>query len=358
MLHRVFKSPFILSTSLLLILTMSGCQQMNNKQSAVSANPESATSHADSATVSPSSSPEQPPVPMKPVSSRPANEAGVIPVLEYHRITKKPSRYDRSAADFRNDLERLYREGYRPVALQEMLQGKINLPAGASPVILTFDDADVTQFRYLPDSSLDPDCAVAILQTFEQKHPDWKTHATFYVLPESAFGPAKERTKKFEYLRDKLGCEIGNHTVKHVSLRSLSDEKVQEEIGGCVQKIQKILPDTPVVSIALPMGISPKNKALLGKGMFANQPYSNTSVMLVGANPAPSPYMKSFDPMRIPRIQSVEGDAGITDWLNQMKKQKTAYVSDGDSNTVTVPEKEASKISTDRIHCQKLNTVK
>ncbi|MBC8135973.1 MAG: polysaccharide deacetylase family protein [Fibrella sp.] len=338
-------------------ISLSGCQQENKPSVSVSSVPEATAGNVDQPTMSPTSSPTQSSGAAKPVSSRPANEAGLIPVLEYHRvITVKPSRYDRSSSDFRKDLERLYREGYRPVALQDVLSGKIDLPAGASPVILTFDDADASQFRYLKDGSMDPDCAVAILQEFEKKHADWKTRATFYVLPESAFGPAKERTAKFKFLRDELGCEIGNHTVKHNSLRAMSDAKVQEEIGGAVQKIQKILPETPVISIALPMGIAPKNRSLLGKGTFASQPYTNSSVMLVGANPAPSPYMKSFDPMRIPRIQAVEGGSGITDWLDQMKKQKTAYVSDGDANTVTVPAAEAPKVSTERLQGKKLNT--
>ncbi len=336
-----------------------GCSPGGGTSVPVSPVTEAPVANTAQPTPAPDSPTPAPLPPAKPVSDRPANEAGLIPVLEYHRvITVKPSRYDRRASDFRKDLERLYKEGYRPVALQDMLAGKIDLPAGASPVILTFDDADASQFRYLKDgTTLDPNCAVAILREFEQKHADWKTRATFYVLPESAFGPAKERTAKFKFLRDEMGCEIGNHTVKHVSLKSLSDAKVQEEIGGAVQKIQKILPDTPIVSIALPMGIAPKNRSLLGKGTYANQPYANASVMLVGANPSPSPFAKSFDPMYIPRIQAVEGGSGITDWLDQMKKGKTAYVSDGDPTTVTVPARDAAKIAPERLRGQKLNAV-
>lgn len=357
MFQRVFQPTLILSVSLVSSMIFSGCQQQNNTSTPISAGAKPPTTNGVPSAVAAVPSPAPSPVSTKPVTNRPANEAGLIPVLEYHRITKAPSRYDRSAADFRKDLERLYKEGYRPLGLQDMLGGKIDLPAGASPVILTFDDADATQFRYLKDGSLDPDCAVGILQAFEKKHDDWKTRATFYVLPESAFGPAKERPAKFKFLRDELGCEIGNHTVKHKSLRAMSDAEVQKEIGGCVQKIQKILPETPVISIALPMGIAPKNRSLLAKGTYESQPYSNTSVMLVGANPSPSPYLKSFDPMYIPRIQAVEGDSGITDWLDQMKKRKNAYVSDGDSNTVTVPASDAVKVSTDRLRGKKLTTI-
>jgi hypothetical protein len=276
-------------------------------------------------------------VPEKPVTTRPPNEGGLIPILEYHRITTKPTRYDRTAADFRRDLDRLYREGYRPVALQDLLRGKIDVPRGASPVVLTFDDADASQFRYRPDGTIDPDCAVGIMEEFSRKHPDWTTHATFYVLPDSAFGPAKERTEKFRYLREKMGCEIGNHTVTHRSLRSLSDAAVQREIGEAVQKIQTILPDTPVESIALPMGISPKNRTLLAKGSFAARDYTNNAVLLVGANPAPSPASKEFDPLRLPRIQAVEGEAGITYWLDRLRKPGAVFVSDGDPEKVTMP---------------------
>lgn len=290
----------------------------------------------------------------KPITSRPPNEAGLIPILEYHRIMPKAGRYDRTVAQFKSDLERLHREGYRPVALEEMLSGKIDLPRGASPVVLTFDDADVSQFRYLLDGTIDPNCAVGILQSFQQKHADWKTRVTFYVLPENAFGPAKERTAKFRFLRDELGCEIGNHTITHPSLRSLSDASVQKEIGGCVQKIEAILPDTPVKSIALPMGISPRNKALLAKGTYSGQGYTHTSVLLVGANPAPSPYTKAFNPMRLPRIQAVEGDSGITDWLNRLKKPGTVYVSDGNPEQVTAPAKDTAVVT--RLNGKKLVT--
>lgn len=277
-----------------------------------------------------------------PVSARPANEAGLVPILEYHRITKKPTRYDRTAADFRNDLERLRREHYRPVALQDLLAGNIRLPPGASPVVLTFDDADASQFRYRPGGGVDPDCAVGILKTFAEKHPDFPPVATFYVLPDSAFGAARERAAKFQALRD-MGCEIGNHTVTHRSLKPLSDAQVQQEIGGAVAKINAIAPGMNVKSIALPMGISPRNTALLKHGTFAGKPYTNASVLLVGANPAPSPHTKAFDPLRLPRIQAVEGDSGITDWLNKLRKNGV-YVSDGDDAVITVSAKDAATV--------------
>src|SRR5437588_10639619 len=46
------------------------------------------------------------------------NEAGLIPILEYHRIRKGRTTYDRSPEEFRKDLERPTTEGYRPAALR------------------------------------------------------------------------------------------------------------------------------------------------------------------------------------------------------------------------------------------------
>jgi peptidoglycan/xylan/chitin deacetylase (PgdA/CDA1 family) len=274
------------------------------------------------------------------VSAAPPNEGGLVPILEYHRIVAKAGLYDRTPNAFRRDLARLYKEGYRPVLLQDLVRGKVDLPRGASPVVLTFDDADASQFRYLPGTGerrVDPDCAVGILRAFARAHPDFPAHATFYVLPESAFGPARERPEKFRTLRDEMGCEIGNHTVTHRSLRAMSDAAVAAEIGGCVAKIQAILPGTKVESIALPMGISPKNRALLVSGTGNGQRYTNKAVLLVGANPAPSPFSPEFKPLRLPRIQAVEGPLGITYWLDYLKKPGRRFVSDGDPARVTLP---------------------
>jgi peptidoglycan/xylan/chitin deacetylase (PgdA/CDA1 family) len=358
-MRPVFVSGIFVSA--LIAALSSGCSQSESASSratpptnepAASASKEnSATSPAETATAVesdgvPASGQTSPPAT---ASSVPANEAGLIPVLEYHRIVKKAGIYDRSPAAFRKDLDRLYKERYRPVALQDVLAGNIDLPAGLSPVILTFDDADATQFRYKPDGTLDPDCAVAILQEFEQKHPDWKTKATFYVLPESAFGPAKQRPEKLRILRDEMGLEIGNHTVTHGSLKRMTDAQVQKEIGGAVQKINAYLPDTKVESIALPMGISPKNKALLKSGTYNGTTYANKAVMLVGANPGPSPFSKKFDPMAWPRIQAVEGPSGSTYWLDKLKKPGVRYVSDGDPKVVTVPKSEEKNIASERL---------
>ena len=89
------------------------------------------------------------------------NEAGHIPILMYHDITHKERYLGRSIEHFKHDLERLYAEGYRPVNVSDFMSNRMDVPAGCSPVVLTFDDSRRSQFKYLPDGSLDPDCAMA-----------------------------------------------------------------------------------------------------------------------------------------------------------------------------------------------------
>lgn len=321
----------LFALSVLCLIT--GC---SNKPAPSDKAPEGTTTGAASAAVAPIAAPKPAALPETELAKVKPNEAGVIPILEYHDISNGRNTMCRSAEAFRRDLERLYKENYRPVSLKAYLENRIDAPPGTTPVIFTFDDARESQFRYKPDGTIDPDCAVGILQAFAKKHPDFPLRATFYVLPKVGFGPAAKSAQKMQALLE-MGCEIGNHTVEHTSLKTLSDEGVKKELAGCVALVKKLAPAAEVETLALPMGISPHNKALLPSGEYAGQKYTNKAVLLVGANPAPSPVSARYNPMRLPRIQACEGDAGITYWLDDLKRHADRrYISDGDPTTVTV----------------------
>ena len=107
-------------------------------------------------------------------------------ILEYHKIDNPEGRWTRTPENFKGDLKRLWELGYRLVALTDYLDGKISLPAGTSPVILTFDDSSPGQFRYVQrggDWVIDPECGLGILEAFAREHPGFGRAATFYVLP-------------------------------------------------------------------------------------------------------------------------------------------------------------------------------
>ena len=241
----------------------------------------------------------------------------MVLVVEYHHISEKEARWDRSREKFKADLERLYRLGFRPVTMSEYLDNNMPVAKGASPVVFTFDDANPSQFRLLKDGTIDPQCAVGIWKEFEKSHPDFPVRASFYVLP-VMWGQKAFIQQKVDLLK-KWGSELGSHTLTHPQLKKLSEDKVKEELGGAIDMLQKLGQESPVV-IALPYGISPKQTDLLKKFDWKGKSYTMKGALLVGANPAPSPEGPKLDRFRIPRIQGVDGEMGITYWINKVEK--------------------------------------
>lgn len=255
---------------------------------------------------------------LAPVSNRPSNHKGEVLIVEYHKIAKQEARWDRSETRFRGDLERFYSMGFRPITLREYVEDKFKIGPGALPLVVTFDDANPTQFKLLPDGKVDPACAVGIWQEFASKHPDFPVKATFLVLPDVMWGQSKLVDKKIAMLKA-LGCEIGSHTMTHPKLSHLTDEQVKGELGGAIDFLASKGVQQPV-SLALPYGISPKNTSLLKSFEWKGKQYQMSAAVLVGSNPAPAPGTPHQNLYRIPRIQGIEGDQGITFWLDKVQK--------------------------------------
>src|SRR5581483_4822119 len=77
-----------------------------------------------------------------------ANELGLVPVLMYHQLVSHPvGDYEITPADFRAEMETLAADGYVPITARQLVTRRIDIPAGRHPVVLTFDDATVGQFR-------------------------------------------------------------------------------------------------------------------------------------------------------------------------------------------------------------------
>jgi hypothetical protein len=103
-----------------------------------------------------------------------ANELGEIPVLMYHRVLPGGGgEYDRTPEDFRAELEYLYENDYRPIRTIDLVRGEIDVPAGTTPVVLTFDDSTVEQLAFDDDGEIARDTAVGILLAFAEGHPDF-----------------------------------------------------------------------------------------------------------------------------------------------------------------------------------------
>lgn len=272
------------------------------------------------------------------------NELGQFMVLMYHEIGYPESEWRRTPENFRKDLETLYELGYRAVSLTDALEGNIDLPAGTSPVVLTFDDGNRGNFHYLEENGelvIDPDCAVGIMLDFYEENPDFGLEGTFYIFYPNPFRQPEYAEKKLKLL-DKKGFEIGNHTYGHKNLSRISDEEVRRELALHVRETRKHLPGYEVNSLALPYGAYPQNKELAAEGSFEGVEYRNEAVLLVGANPAPSPFHEDFNPLRLPRIRASEmhtEGVGMYDWIEYFKENPhRRYIADGDPRYVTAPE--------------------
>ena len=150
-----------------------------------------------------------------------------------------------------------------------------------------------------------------------------------------------------QYIEEKLkflarkGYEIGNHTYSHANLSLLSDEEALMEIALNSKRTNDILPGYEVSSLSLPYGQYPDNRDVLTAGNYLEYSYTNEAVLLVGSNPAPSPFSIEFDPLGIPRIRASETmveNSGVYDWLNFFKNYpERQYISDGNTAAVTAP---------------------
>ena len=273
------------------------------------------------------------------------NEHGRIPVLEYHLVTDKDSRWGRSREGFKRDLQLLYSRGYRPISVSQLVDKMIDIPTGTSPVVFTFDDSSPGQFGYIEKNGaleVDPNSAVGIWLAFNKAHPDWGMRATFCLLPGAAAGHAffgdkgidgQKTAWRFAKLRflAAQGFELCDHTLWHAQLSKYSDAVVQEQIARGDLAIDSAVVGYKVRTLALPEGLWPKNRALAHGGRWT-EPRSNRvvsykfdAVLDVSGGPSHSPYDAEFNAGSIPRIQVI-GD-NLAGWLDRIESSR--YVSGG-----------------------------
>ena len=272
------------------------------------------------------------------VSAQPAhtpNIHGQVLVLEYHRIGEPEERWQRTPGNLRSDLQRLLDDGYYPVNLRDLVENHLrSVPAGKRPVVLTFDDSTIDQFRILLDGSVDPESAVGILLAFHEAHPaDWPLRATFFVLQGEGqpgyglFGQPDLALQKLSMLVE-WGMEIGSHTIAHANLHQISREEVQRELGLSKAQLEGWLPGYEVVSLSVPYGIYPQDETLLAAGEHDGVSYTYKAAVQVGASLSPSPQAPLFRPYHIPRVQAIQSELDY--WLEIADRPGTHYVSAGE----------------------------
>lgn len=278
------------------------------------------------------------------------NEVGVIPVLEYHLIEPgENSEFSRTPETLRADLEWLVEHDYFPIPFRDVSSRHFDVPAGKSPVVLTFDDSSVGQFRILDDGTVDPQCAMGILLEVADQHAGFPAVATFFPLLDVDVD-SRVLWGQPEAVDDKLriilesGGEIGSHTVSHERLDQADADRVRWQLATSSAELQKRIAqiadvtDEPyeIVSLSLPLGMYPTDETLLESGSADGHSYEFSGAAEVAGGPTVSPFASDFDAYHIDRTQAIDG------YLDDVFAQLTArpelvFVSDGDPGIITVP---------------------
>ena len=275
------------------------------------------------------------------------DELGVIPVLEYHLIEPgENGDYTRTPESFRADLEWLVAHDYFPIRFRDLTLAHFDVPAGRSPVVLTFDDSSIGQFRLLDDGSVDPLSAMGIMLDVADQHPDFPAVATFFPLLDVdvdsriLWGQPDLVGDKLAMILD-LGGEIGSHTVSHERLDRADADRVRWQLAtSCVELQDRIaaFADEPyeIVSLALPLGMYPSDETLIHSGSSDGHSYTFSGAAEVAGGPTASPFSTDFDAYHVDRTQAIDG------YLDDVFAELTArpdlvFVSDGDPDVITVP---------------------
>lgn len=357
------KQVFILFVALVMALNFAGCTQQKAEEKPQSqeqvqptpVEPSKASENTDP-------SPDTDKIDEAGLRKIKANENGQVMILMYHGIGDKEAEWVRTADNFRKDLKTLYDKGYRLISLKDYIENSIKVEAGYTPFVMTFDDGLQNSFNIIEENGekkIDPDCAVGIIEEFKKEHPDFGSGGSFFVFYPIPFRQKELIKEKYEFLIQN-GYDIGNHAYTHENLGGLSAEDVQKALGKNVKLTQEYLPGYEVYALALPYGIGPKgdNYKYAAQGEYEGVKYNHRAILKVGSNPAPSPVSVKFDPLRLPRVRASEmktEGTGIYDWLQQFdKKPEKRYISDGNPDTVAIPESEKENVDQSKLNGKEL----
>jgi len=159
-----------------------------------------------------------------------------VPFLMYHNILSEGDPYTITKEMFREQIALLNENKYNVIAVRDFVsQQKTFEKQTKKNVCLTFDDGYSNNFTYcLPE-----------LEKYNFK-------ATFYVTTSLINSDAGFTEDKIRTLSEK-GMEIGSHTVNHVFLSNLIDDKLYYELEESKKQLEDII-QKPVTSLSLPGG--------------------------------------------------------------------------------------------------------
>ena len=230
-------------------------------------------------------------------------------------------------------------------------------------MIFTFDDGTSGQFNLVNENGTlkaNKKSAVGVMEEFHERHPDFGLEGTFYVnLGNGTFEGEGTLEQRLKYLVDK-GLEIGNHTYNHINLRdTTSAAEIQKQIALNQKTVSELVPGYIMTTFSLPYGLPSKElQSFVKKGSYEEVEYDNLAIMEVGWDPALSPVSKNFNPLSVHRVRSSginPVDCDLAWWLESLSRGEQ-YVSDGNPDTITIPEGKLESVDQGRLQGKKLIT--
>jgi peptidoglycan/xylan/chitin deacetylase (PgdA/CDA1 family) len=240
-----------------------------------------------------------------------------LPILMYHSISDEPEdhiapyyRVNASVSVFETHMRYLSREGYRTLALADLVSAlEKKMPLPAKHVVLTFDDG----FH---------NCLTAAFPILQK----YGFSATVF-LPTAYIGRHTRRTFKnrdcltWSEVRDlrSAGIHFGSHTVTHPELLNLPWKQVQDELKDSKGDIEQNLQE-PINDFAYPFAFPQAARQFVPRFRSAliDAGYKSCATTQIGR------IVSHQDPYRLARIPANSEDdhlflkcklEGAYDWL-------------------------------------------
>ena len=181
-----------------------------------------------------------------------------IKVLMYHRLVESPlpvnTKWHYVTVDnFKKQVQLIDRMGYTPITFYDyklFLNDELTLPK--KPIIITFDDGYLDTFNY----------AIPVLREYNMS-------AVIFVMGnrhlKRAHWDELNEDDECPLMNDEqiriaksIGFEIGAHSMNHLKLSGMTDERIYNEIYQSKLEIEKVLGE-PIHTFCYPYGIVNEN---------------------------------------------------------------------------------------------------
>ncbi len=182
------------------------------------------------------------------------NGSRTIKILVYHRIVKNAGKenvckFCLPEDEFRKHLEWLDRWGFTPITFEDYrIASEKRLELPHKPIILTFDDGylDTYQIAFPLLQEFGMKAVVFVLGDRSIRTNVWDAHLK---LPQVPLLDDNHILEMHE-----AGIEIGAHSMSHIRLTEVKEDRAWEEISRA-RVLLEILLNAPVLSFSYPYGL-------------------------------------------------------------------------------------------------------